>query len=314
MFIGQALTFGMQALSFVLLARLLGPNQYGVFVGAAAAVAMLAQYSSLGSGLVLIRHVSHDAEHFSEYWGNLLLITCVLGLAITLFLWLAGSHLIGGKGAAIIVYVALSECTFARIAEGAGQAFQAFERLKLTAFLTTLTNISRAISAAAMLIFLHHADVKQWAIAQLSVSLLSALIAIYLVHRLLGAPRVNMKLLSARAAEGFGFSFANSTASAYNDLDKAMLSHYGMTAANGIYGTAYKVIDVVSTPVRSVQAAAFARLCKLGRGGLIGNASLMYQILRKTLPFSIASGVILYLAASALCGGSLFFLRCAAFT
>jgi O-antigen/teichoic acid export membrane protein len=297
MVLGQGLTFGMQALSFILLARLLGAHQYGVYVGAAAAVSMLAQYSSLGSGLVLIRHVSHNAERFSDYWGNLILVTMTLGLLITFLLYVFGSVLIGPAGGAIIVYVALSECTCARIAEGAGQAFQAFEQLKLTAMLTTLTNLARAITAAAMLLILHTATVKQWAIASLIVSIFSAGISLYLVASRLGKPKIDFSLIRDRAAEGFQFSFANSTASAYNDLDKAMLSHYGMITANGIYGTAYRVIDVVCAPIRSLQAAAFPRFCRLGREGLKGNAGLMFQVLRKTLPFSLGMGVLMLVCA-----------------
>src|SRR5258708_38466615 len=53
MFLGQGVSFAVQACYFVLLARLLGADQYGIFVGAAAAVSLLSQYSTLGSGLVL---------------------------------------------------------------------------------------------------------------------------------------------------------------------------------------------------------------------------------------------------------------------
>ena len=40
MFLGQGVSFAVQACYFILLARLLGADQYGIFVGAAAAVSL----------------------------------------------------------------------------------------------------------------------------------------------------------------------------------------------------------------------------------------------------------------------------------
>ena len=48
MFLGQGVSFAVQACYFILLARLLGAHQYGIFVGAAAAVSLLSQYSCSG--------------------------------------------------------------------------------------------------------------------------------------------------------------------------------------------------------------------------------------------------------------------------
>src|ERR1700733_1597974 len=66
MFLGQGVSFVVQACYFVLLARLLGSDQYGSFVGAAAAVSLLSQYSTLGSGLVLVRQVSRVHSDFPQ--------------------------------------------------------------------------------------------------------------------------------------------------------------------------------------------------------------------------------------------------------
>ena len=55
-------------------------------------------------------------------------------------------------------------------------------------------------------------------------------------------------------------------ACAYNDLDKTMLSHYGMSAANGIYTMAYRVIDLASMPVSSMEDAAEPACSSLEQG------------------------------------------------
>ena len=83
------MSFCLQAGYFILLARLLGSTQYGRLVGAAALVSIVGQYSSLGSGMVLLRYVSQDRSKFAEFSGNAILPKLAVGLAIIIALdWL----------------------------------------------------------------------------------------------------------------------------------------------------------------------------------------------------------------------------------
>jgi O-antigen/teichoic acid export membrane protein len=297
MFMGQGVSFVVQGCYFVLLARLLGARQYGIYVGAAAAVSLLSQYSTLGSGLVMLRQVSRRPSDFAEYWGNVLITTLSIGLVVILGLAWVGKWMVGPESASVIVLIAIGDCTCARLAEGAGQAFQAFEQLKLTAVLTSVTNIGRLLIAAGMVVVLHHASVRQWAIASLFVSCLSAAMALILVTVRLGRPRLNVALLRARAMEGVGFSIAASTTSIYNDIDKAMLSRYGMLAANGVYSMAYRVIDMSCTPIRALHSAAFPRFCQMGSDGARGSIAFTRRLLGKTVPFGMVAAGGLFLAA-----------------
>jgi O-antigen/teichoic acid export membrane protein len=297
MFMGQGASFVVQGCYFVLLARLLGASQYGIYVGAAAAVSLLSQYSTLGSGLVMLRQVSRRHSDFPEYWGNVLVTTLSVGLVVILGLALVGKWMVGPASASVIVLIAIGDCTCARLAEGAGQAFQAFERLKLTAALTSATNVARLMTAAAMVLVLHHSSVRQWAIASLFVSCLSAAMALILVTARLGWPTFDVKLLRARAVEGVGFSIAASTTSIYNDIDKAMLSRYGMLEANGIYSMAYRVIDMSCTPIRALHSAAFPRFCQMGSDGARGSITFTRRLLGKTVPFGLLAAGGLFLAA-----------------
>ena len=90
MFAGQGLSFVVQGLYFIILARLLGTLQYGLLAGAAALVAVVSQYSTMGSGLLLLRYVSPDPECFREYWGNVILSTAFFGTLLVVGLNLAG--------------------------------------------------------------------------------------------------------------------------------------------------------------------------------------------------------------------------------
>jgi O-antigen/teichoic acid export membrane protein len=55
MLVGQGTGILLQAFNFVLLGRLLGTTQYGIYAGAFALVAIVASYSTLGSGTLFLR-------------------------------------------------------------------------------------------------------------------------------------------------------------------------------------------------------------------------------------------------------------------
>ena len=296
-FAGQGMSLVFQAGCFILLARLLGSQQYGIYVGAAALVAIVAQYSSLGSGMVLLRYVSQDHSKFAEFWGNAILTTLVLGSIIILILRAVGGILIGPASASILVLVALGECTCARLAECAGQAFQAFEGMHVTAVLTTMTNVVRFATVGVMMLTLHHATAWQWAKASLLVSTISAIVAVAFVSKRLGRPIFRPRLLVQSAAEGLGFSFASSTTSVYNDLDKAMMSHYAPPAANGAYSLAYRVVDVSCVPMRSLHYAALPRFFQKGANSISESLGFARKILRMTMPYAILAAAGLFIGA-----------------
>ena len=273
MFFGEGLNYFLRAAYFVLIARLLGVLQYGVVVGALALVTMVSNYSRLGSSVVFLRHVSADRTRFAIYWGNILLVTLSVSTVLILGLQFVAGHVIASPSAAVIVPTAVAVCLCEQLTIGTGQVFQTFEKMSITATLNLLTTLARTLTAAGMLLVMHRATALQWATASMAVSAVAVIVAVILVTVEFGWPRVEPRLFVKRGAEGAEYALAASTSSAYNDLDKTMLSHYGMSAANGIYTMAYRAIDFATMPVLSIQLAAEPRLFQFGAVSLErGNA------------------------------------------
>jgi hypothetical protein len=107
LFAGQGLGLVLQAGYFVLLARLLGPLQYGIYAGAFAFASLVAQYSALGTGTVFLRYVSSDHSAFDVYWGNILVVTSVVGGGLVVALDLLGSRLLNPASAALVLLAAI---------------------------------------------------------------------------------------------------------------------------------------------------------------------------------------------------------------
>ena len=64
---GQVLRVVGQAIYFVLIARSLGSSEFGAYAGALAMVAVLAPFSSLGSGNILIKNVARNPAMFLNF-------------------------------------------------------------------------------------------------------------------------------------------------------------------------------------------------------------------------------------------------------
>ena len=286
---GQGLGIILQAGYFIILARLLGRTEYGIYVGAVALVSIVSQYSSVGTGMLFLRYVSQDLKKFSTYWGNILLATVGVGFLLVFALRGSGPYMIGAASAAILVPVAIGDCICGQLTLCAGQVFLAVERMKITAILNLLTNLLRFLVATLLLVIIHHATAGQWALAALTVSALAVLGSVAVVFMQLGKPVFNFRLMASCLGEGVVYAISGSTTSLYNDLDKTMLSHYGMNAANGIYTMAYRVVDICTIPVRSVQVAAVPQFFRAGVAGAVSTRAYAIRILKRTSLLGLAA-------------------------
>lgn len=297
MLLGQGLTFFIQGASFILLARMLGHVEYGVFAGAFAFVSNLSAYSTLGSGMVFLRAVSRDGARFREYWGNILLSTFLTGILLVFVLTRLGYALLDPRSAAVVFLIAVSECFCNRLVEATGQVFQAYERMRYTATLNTVVNLLRLLLIAAFVFARGHVDVWTWVVGSLCVSAVALVMALVTVTTQFGLPRFHLALFRTRILEGIGFSISASTISMYNDVDKAVLSHYRMSGANGTYTMAYRLVDMATVPIYAIYSATLPRAFKAGKEGLAALLPLGIKMLRRSSLFGVLGAVGLVVCA-----------------
>ncbi len=287
LFFGRGLSLVCQGVYLVLVGRLLGSTEYGVYVGALAMVTILSQYSSLGTPELFFRYVGVDPKKFSVYWGSVLLTTFVLGALFVVILAVFGPHFAPSISRTMLICVAVGECLGTQLTAATARIFLAFEKVRYTVITSVLVNVLRTILAGFMLWRWHHGSAQQWAVAALIVSSIASFYSVNLVTRLYGKPVISVPLMRQRVGEGFVFALSGSTANAYNDIDKAMLGHYGMNAANGIYTMAYRVIDVCTAPISSIHAAAFPRFFRKGLDGVRSTAEYGVQLVKRTAPLAL---------------------------
>ncbi len=295
---GAAVLF--QAIYFVLMGRMLGSREYGALVGVVALVNVLSQFSSLGMEMILLRNISRDGASFAATWGKALVVSGV-GFVLLLGVSMLYGRLFLEPGLRILVpYVAVSDALFGKLAQLASRALQGADHAAWSARLTALTNGARTLVAALLLAFcLHahrHVSALTWVRVYWTASLSVAAVSLVLVTRTLGRPRF-APIHWSDLHEGLSFSLSSSAISVYNDIDKTLLVSMGQIYAAGIYAAAYRVVDVLTTPIYSLYAAAAPRFFREGAHGVEGAARLSTRMLRWTIPFGLAAALCLFLGA-----------------
>ena len=148
--LGQGANVVLQAGYFVLLARLLGVKEYGVFAGAFAVVNLITPYSALGAGMLFMRHVTADRARAAVYWGNSVVITAVATVLIAGVLFFAGPALTKTHDHLIFVMLVLANCFFSQVANLGSLVFQTFEKMRRTAILSLVSSLARFLVLLAM--------------------------------------------------------------------------------------------------------------------------------------------------------------------
>lgn len=297
LFAGQGASFVLQTGSFIALARLLPATQYGLLAGVVALVTIVSQYGSMGAGPLFMRYVSPDHSRFRLYWGNAVLSAFLVGGVVVLGLVVAGPWLIKRESLPVLILVAIGECVFVQLTASASYVFQTFEKMKLSATLALLTSALRFVLVLLLLFTLHKATAWQWGLASMLISAVVAGAAVWRVTQTFGLPSFSLPLFFKRAGEGFIFSTSGSTTSVYNDIDKVVLSHYGMNAANGIYSMAYRVVNIGTMPILSLAGAAMPRFYQAGVAGPKAVLPMAQTLLKRTAILGVAAVAGLFLCA-----------------
>jgi O-antigen/teichoic acid export membrane protein len=275
MLLGLGLKLSIQALYFTVIARSLGVQNYGAFVGVVGLVGIMSPFGTLGSGTLLIKNVARDGRQFKKNCGLALLTTLSSSSILFGLVLLVSNFLLPATiPIRLVMLVAAADLFGTSITTICGQAFLAFERLKWTASINVLLSTMRLAAALILVALYHNPSALQWGSFYFGSTTIVAMAALGMVFVKLGVPVLNLSRTAAEFREGLYFSVSQSAQTIYNDIDKTMLARLGTLEATGIYGAAYRLIDVSFAPVCSLLAAAYPNLFRIGLGGI--SATLQY--------------------------------------
>jgi O-antigen/teichoic acid export membrane protein len=294
---GNGLKLVIQAVYFILIARSLEPAQYGAFVAVVAIAAIVSPFVGLGTSNLIIRNTAHDPGSFSRSWGNGLLVTFVSGLAALGLVLSCGFVLPANLHWTVLFLVASADLIFGRIVDFCGFAFSAANKFAATAQLNMWISLSRLLGLGILVAIVHRPSIEAWAAVYLLAIAVTAAGSLGWGLTALEKPTLRTSEIWPEMKEGVYFSVGLSAQTVYNDIDKTMLAKLGDLPATGIYGAAYRIIDVSLVPLRSLLSAANPGFFRAGHvGGIRETRRYMARLLPKTVAYSVlvAIGLLLF--------------------
>jgi O-antigen/teichoic acid export membrane protein len=298
---GHGIRLFFQAIYFIFVARALGATSYGAFVGAVSLVAILAPFSSWGMGFILIKEVARCREAFNGYWGTALVLTIISGSAL-LCIVLVVSQLIWGNAIPIklVFLIGFSDIIVVRVVDLAAQAFAAVESLRQSAQVYVVLSIARAASAMYLFFFVHPPTAFAWAWLYFFSATAAAMYSILSVTKSIGPPLVGLRFLRGQIKEGFYFAVSQASLTVHNDIDKTMLVRFAGLGATGIYGAAYRIIDVSFAPISALVYSSLARFFRHGKSGIVESARFARALITYAAAYGAIAALVLLLAAPVL--------------
>lgn len=287
MFFGFVYKVAVQAVYFTIIARSLGAQNYGAFVGVVGLVGIVFPFGSLGTGYLLVKNVAREPQQFRQHWGialwtTLLSASVLFGVVVLISRFLLPASI----PITLTMFVAAADLLGTNVSGICGQAFVALERMQWTAWINVLLGTIRLSAALTVATLYHHPTALQWGRFYFASTMLAAVASILLVIGRLGWPALTLKRSHSEIREGLYFSVGYSAQTIYNDIDKTMLARLGTLEATGIYGAAYRIIDVSFAPVLSLLSAAFPGVFRAGLEGISGTLKYFKPLISKALGYA----------------------------
>jgi O-antigen/teichoic acid export membrane protein len=298
MLLGHASRVGLQAAYFVLAARILGAQGLGVFSGALALAKILAPFSAWSSDEVLVRRVSQEDDAYPEALGNALLIIAVSGTLFTLAAGAISHWLFAGKvSLAVVALIGSAELVFYRLQMLVRRAFQAYERLNVTAVFKAAPSVTLLAAIIGFYFTSPTHDVEVWGWWYFGAMLVVAAIGAVVMFRELGRPVFAPRAAWRQLYEGFFFALSEACKTTYTDADKILLLRLVSREVAGVYKAGYRILSVLMIPVLALMDAAYARFFRTGVHGVRGSYGFAMRLMPLTVIYASVVAAGLYLAA-----------------
>lgn len=287
---------GLQAAVFVIIARLLGATDFGVFALMLAVAGLIAPLVDFGTYATTSRDVARGLP-IEESIGSSLAITIIAAPVLTLFV-AAGYGLLFGMSAALhSAVVCMGVLLGGKLCLVARSVFVVKEVFWKFAVVETIASVLQA--AGVVVLLLLGGGLKSW----LAIFALSHVVAgvVGLTWALAGMERIRVMRSGwrERLVEGFYLGIANVAQAGHASVDRIVLPMVAGVTELGIYSAATRVAALVTLPAMAVQSAFYPHVFRSALGNDQG-VGLVAKIVSSVLTYGIVVVVVLVAGIDAL--------------
>ena len=308
-----------QLVTFAILARALGPTEFGLFVQISAVTAIAVQICGLGASDCLLRRVSREPESYPSLLGhNLMLIglsgaVLVIGGVAAMSFW---TRLDSGLSVDIptLALLFFGNVVLARLILLAETAFLGLGRVHAANRTVVGFALARTATAALACLLFKVSSLSDWALWQCGGNLLYVLLAAAWL-----APQGRPRLTILRSELHSGLLFASQFVgrAVRSNVDLLVIGLFTPIETVGSYGVARRIMDASYLSIDALNRLLYPRLARESRDGLHLALPTAKRALLAALALGVATGLALFILAPwlpALFGRDYhdlpFFLRC----
>lgn len=285
------------AANFLLLARTLGPTDYGVIAGAWALILATSPIAILGANRLVTRAVASQGQRPADALGEGLVTVVVGGTAALVLLVVVHPFLLPQVPVELIVGLVVADifCLGATLCLSA--LLYAVESGRAVG-LVAVANSSAKLAAILTFTLTGGQDPVQWAQLYALLSVVVVVLELAWSWRRFGRPTLRRHGLWRQARTGFGFSLNNAAVTVLSDFDKTLLVRNGFASDAGVYGVAYRLSTIAALPIIGVMHATFPRFFAIGEaGGLRVTTAFARKLAVPLAAYGALAGITLIVVA-----------------
>ena len=287
----------LQAAQFLLLARMLGAEEFGRVAAVSAMVTVAGPLSGFSYGNVMLMHVSRDFATAPLFYGNAIFSTLSLG-TLLVALSLLISPFIGHSDVNlwVVLWMTLGELVAVRLCMVSAQLYQATDKVRQTSLINIAVSCCR-LAAITPLFWMARPSAEMWAMTAALLLTCLACTVVYFSVRQAGGFQTHWRTLWEDRSDAFHFTMSIFARAAYTDVDKIFLGAFHSPMVLGAYSSAYRLVVMAYMPIRALLEGVASRFFKIGAQGGHGTYALAKRLHRYTLPCGIVMGIGMYLFA-----------------
>lgn len=285
-----------QAGTLLLVARLLGPEEFGAFAGIASLAILLGTFSTFGTNLVLLGEVSKDPRRRDDVLSYAMPTTLLCG-SLLLFVYLALAHWV--LASSVIPWPTVLAIGVAEVMLQPLFVLPVNEHLALgrTARSQLLVNIPLALrmfAAGIVLLCQFEQPLSVYSYGYLSASILALLVVSATmsepwpgIRRWRFPKAIELKRNVSYAALAISYS-------APSELDKTLAVKLLPVSESGLYAAASRVIGAATLPLSAMMLTVLPRLFYLNEKPNGGSRRIVCWVYGGTAIYSVLLSIVLW--------------------
>lgn len=285
--------------TLLLVARMLGPNQFGAFAGVAALAVVLGTLSSFGMHFVLLGEVSRDPAQRREVLRYALPSTLLCGSILFAIYLLINVLALGHADMPLsaLVAIGVTETLLQPLFSLPAAEHLALERTARSQLLTSLPLALRLVAAVTVFL-LHPADLlATYGYGYLLASLIALAVATLSMPAPWPAPKHWRLPSGVEIRNSTGYAALAVTANAPAELDKTLAAQFLPLASAGIYAAGTRVIGATTLPVIAMMLSVLPRLFREGHVQRQRTRQLVRWVLGVTCAYSFTLAMLMWFIA-----------------